>query len=170
MTWWPRSRSPHRVGSLVAQRASGVWKHSALLGASSLHSLSPASPINTASQDSSSQSEESKSLVESLKMALKETNGKLNIETLSLSLRKEDHSFSGCLPPPKVTKIRFQIYSSLKGYPWDMGSIVRRHGYPLFCMWITLHNMPERRKSKEKRNCEMCRNGPGSTYTGLCYQ
>lgn len=68
-------------------------------------SLSPASPINTASRDSSSQSEESKSLVESLKMALKETNGKLNIETLSLSLRKEDHSFSGCLPPPKVRAI-----------------------------------------------------------------
>ncbi|XP_036767137.2 uncharacterized protein C1orf87 homolog isoform X1 [Manis pentadactyla] len=68
-------------------------------------SLSPASPISIASRDSSSQSEVSRSLVESLKMALRETNGKLNIETLSLSLRKEDRSFSGYLPPPKVRAI-----------------------------------------------------------------
>ncbi|XP_053432729.1 uncharacterized protein C1orf87 homolog [Nycticebus coucang] len=56
-------------------------------------------------QDSSSRSEANKSLLELLKMALKTANGKLNIENLSLSFRKEDHSFSGCLPPPKVRAI-----------------------------------------------------------------
>ncbi|KAL2772471.1 uncharacterized protein WCI35_020709 [Daubentonia madagascariensis] len=59
----------------------------------------------TPPQDSSSQSDVNKSLLEILKMALKTTNGKLNIENLNLSFRKEDHSFSGCLPPPKVRAI-----------------------------------------------------------------
>ncbi|XP_004483929.2 uncharacterized protein C1orf87 homolog [Dasypus novemcinctus] len=56
-------------------------------------------------QDSSSQLEVNKSLSEILKMALRATNGKLNIENLNLSFRKEDRSFSGCLPPPKVRAI-----------------------------------------------------------------
>ncbi|XP_012640604.2 uncharacterized protein C1orf87 homolog [Microcebus murinus] len=60
---------------------------------------------STAPQDSRSQSEVRESLLEILKMALKTTNGKLNIENLNLSFRKEDHSFSGCLPPPKVRAI-----------------------------------------------------------------
>ncbi|XP_069334110.1 uncharacterized protein C1orf87 homolog [Eulemur rufifrons] len=60
---------------------------------------------STPPQDSSSPSEVNKSLLEILKMALKTTNGKLNIENLNLSFRKEDHSFSGCLPPPKVRAI-----------------------------------------------------------------
>ncbi|KAK2496566.1 hypothetical protein MC885_000508, partial [Smutsia gigantea] len=74
-------------------------------GSNHNQSLLPAPPISTAPRDSSSQSEVSKSLVESLKMALRATNGKLNIENLSLSLRKEDRSFSGYLPPPKVRAI-----------------------------------------------------------------
>ncbi|XP_051712380.2 uncharacterized protein C1orf87 homolog [Oryctolagus cuniculus] len=53
-------------------------------------------------QDSSSQAEVNQDLVEILKMALRTANGKLNMENLSLSFRKEDHSFSGCLPPPKI--------------------------------------------------------------------
>ncbi|XP_008072594.1 uncharacterized protein C1orf87-like, partial [Carlito syrichta] len=60
---------------------------------------------STPPQDSSSQQELNKSLLEILKMALKTTNGKLNIENLNLSFRKEDRSFSGCLPPPKVRAI-----------------------------------------------------------------
>ncbi|XP_077005587.1 uncharacterized protein C1orf87 homolog [Tamandua tetradactyla] len=56
-------------------------------------------------QDSSSQLEVNKSLSEILKMVLRTTNGKLNIESLNLSFRKEDRSFSGCLPPPKVRAI-----------------------------------------------------------------
>uniref|UniRef100_A0A2K6FXR4 Chromosome 1 open reading frame 87 n=1 Tax=Propithecus coquereli TaxID=379532 RepID=A0A2K6FXR4_PROCO len=60
---------------------------------------------STAPQDSSPQSEVNKSLLEILKMALKTTNGKLNTENLNLSFRKEDRSFSGCLPPPKVRAI-----------------------------------------------------------------
>ncbi|XP_074190903.1 uncharacterized protein C1orf87 homolog isoform X2 [Rhinolophus sinicus] len=68
-------------------------------------SLSPAPPRGTAPQDSSSQPEVNKSLLEILKMALKTTNGKLNIDNLRLSFRKEDRSFSGCLPPPKVRAI-----------------------------------------------------------------
>ncbi|KAL1776244.1 hypothetical protein HispidOSU_003742 [Sigmodon hispidus] len=46
-----------------------------------------------------------KSLLEILKMALRTCQGKFNIESLNLSLRKEDHSFSGCLPLPKVRAI-----------------------------------------------------------------
>ncbi|XP_008587637.1 PREDICTED: uncharacterized protein C1orf87 homolog [Galeopterus variegatus] len=60
---------------------------------------------STPPPDSSSQSEVNKSLLEILKMALRTTNGKLNKENLSLSFRKEDRSFSGCLPPPKVRAI-----------------------------------------------------------------
>lgn len=56
-------------------------------------------------QDTSSQSKVNKSLVEVLKMALRATNGKLNLENLSLSFRKEDRSFSGYLPPPKIRAI-----------------------------------------------------------------
>ncbi|KAG8508528.1 putative protein C1orf87 [Galemys pyrenaicus] len=60
---------------------------------------------STAPQDSNSQSEANQSLLEILKMALRTTSGKLNIENLNLSFRKEDRSFSGCLPPPKVRAI-----------------------------------------------------------------
>ncbi|XP_027800695.2 uncharacterized protein C1orf87 homolog [Marmota flaviventris] len=59
----------------------------------------------TPPQDSSSPSEEDKSLLEILGMVLRTTNGKLNIENLNLSFRKEDRSFSGCLPPAKVRAI-----------------------------------------------------------------
>ncbi|XP_057566531.1 uncharacterized protein C1orf87 homolog [Hippopotamus amphibius kiboko] len=59
----------------------------------------------TAPQDTNSQSDVNKSLLEILKMALRAAKGKLNVENLNLSLRKEDHSFSGCLPPPKVRAI-----------------------------------------------------------------
>ncbi|XP_046939461.1 LOW QUALITY PROTEIN: uncharacterized protein C1orf87 homolog [Lynx rufus] len=58
----------------------------------------------TARQDASPQSEVSKSLSEIL-MALRTTNGKLNIENLSRNFQKEDHSFSGSLPLPKVRAI-----------------------------------------------------------------
>ncbi|KAL6085569.1 hypothetical protein STEG23_007313, partial [Scotinomys teguina] len=50
-------------------------------------------------------SEVNESLVEILKMALRTCQGKFNIDSLNLSLRKEDHSFSGCLPLPKVRAI-----------------------------------------------------------------
>ncbi|XP_047422248.1 uncharacterized protein C1orf87 homolog isoform X2 [Sciurus carolinensis] len=59
----------------------------------------------TPPQDSSWQSEGNNSLLEILRMILRTTNGKLNIENLSLSFRKEDRSFSGCLPPAKVRAI-----------------------------------------------------------------
>nr|KAF6504124.1 carcinoma-related EF-hand protein [Rousettus aegyptiacus] len=68
-------------------------------------SLSPAHPSDTAPPNSNLQSEMKKSLLEILKMALRTTNGKLNIENLNLSFRKEDHSFSGYLSPPKVRAI-----------------------------------------------------------------
>ncbi|XP_019304640.2 uncharacterized protein C1orf87 homolog isoform X2 [Panthera pardus] len=58
----------------------------------------------TAHQDASPQSEVSKSLSEIL-MALRTTNGKLNIENLSRNFQKEDRSFSGSLPLPKVRAI-----------------------------------------------------------------
>ncbi|XP_055978276.1 uncharacterized protein C1orf87 homolog [Sorex fumeus] len=69
----------------------------------------------TSSQDPNSLSEVNKSLVEILKMALRATNGKLNIENLNLSFRKEDRSFSGYLPPPKVRAIcgKHGIYLTL---------------------------------------------------------
>ncbi|XP_016061382.1 PREDICTED: uncharacterized protein C1orf87 homolog [Miniopterus natalensis] len=60
---------------------------------------------SAAPQDSNSPSEVNKSLLEILKMALRTTNGKLNLEGLNLSFRKEDHGFSGFLPPPKVKAI-----------------------------------------------------------------
>ncbi|XP_058394150.1 uncharacterized protein C1orf87 homolog isoform X2 [Diceros bicornis minor] len=68
-------------------------------------SVSPAPSSNTAPQDSASQSEVNKSLLEILKMMLRTTNDKLNIENLNLSFRKEDHSFSGHLPLHKVRAI-----------------------------------------------------------------
>ncbi|XP_043429341.1 uncharacterized protein C1orf87 homolog [Prionailurus bengalensis] len=58
----------------------------------------------TARQDASPQSEVSKSLSEIL-MALRTTNGKLNIENLSRNFQKEHRSFSGSLPLPKVRAI-----------------------------------------------------------------
>ncbi|XP_049735371.1 uncharacterized protein C1orf87 homolog isoform X1 [Elephas maximus indicus] len=67
------------------------------------------SPTNqnqsTSPQDPNSQSEVNKSLLEILKIALRTANGKLNTDCLNLSFRKEDRSFSGCLPPPKVRAI-----------------------------------------------------------------
>ncbi|XP_039093976.1 uncharacterized protein C1orf87 homolog [Hyaena hyaena] len=59
---------------------------------------------STAPQGASSQSEVSKSLSEIL-MALRTTNGKLNIENLSRNFRREDRLFSGSLPLPKVRAI-----------------------------------------------------------------
>ncbi|XP_006879807.1 PREDICTED: uncharacterized protein C1orf87 homolog [Elephantulus edwardii] len=67
------------------------------------------SPINynqsSSPQDPDSQSVVNKSLLEILKMALRTNNGKLNIDSLNLSFRKEDRSFSGSLPAPKVRVI-----------------------------------------------------------------
>uniref|UniRef100_G3T935 Chromosome 1 open reading frame 87 n=1 Tax=Loxodonta africana TaxID=9785 RepID=G3T935_LOXAF len=60
---------------------------------------------STSPQDPNSQSEVNKSLLEILKIALRTANGKLNTDCLNLSFRKEDRSFSGCLPPPKVRAI-----------------------------------------------------------------
>ncbi|PNJ54093.1 C1orf87 isoform 2 [Pongo abelii] len=60
---------------------------------------------STPPQHSSSQPEVNRSLLEILKMALRTTNGRLNIDNLNLSFRKEDRSFSGCLPPPKVRAV-----------------------------------------------------------------
>ncbi|XP_042530594.1 uncharacterized protein C1orf87 homolog [Dipodomys spectabilis] len=60
---------------------------------------------STLPQGSSLQSEINKSLLGILKMALKVANGRPNITNLNLSFRKEDHSFSGCLPLPKVRAI-----------------------------------------------------------------
>ncbi|XP_042638373.1 uncharacterized protein C1orf87 homolog [Orycteropus afer afer] len=57
------------------------------------------------SQDSYLPSDMNNSLLEVLKMALKTANGKINIDNLNLNFRKEDRSFSGCLPPPKVRAI-----------------------------------------------------------------
>ncbi|XP_006862567.1 PREDICTED: uncharacterized protein C1orf87 homolog [Chrysochloris asiatica] len=69
----------------------------------------PQSPTNenqsTSPQDSDLHSKVNKSLLEILKMALKTVNCKLNIDNLNLSFRKEDRSFSGCLPLPKVRAI-----------------------------------------------------------------
>ncbi|KAM4871316.1 uncharacterized protein C1orf87 homolog isoform 1-T2 [Thomomys bottae] len=56
-------------------------------------------------QHSRLQTEINKSLLEILKMALKTANGRPNITNLHLSFRKEDCSFSGCLPLPKVRAI-----------------------------------------------------------------
>ncbi|XP_006974092.1 uncharacterized protein C1orf87 homolog isoform X1 [Peromyscus maniculatus bairdii] len=50
-------------------------------------------------------SEVNKSLLEILKMALRTCQGKFNIDNLNLSFQREDHSFSGCLPLPKVRAI-----------------------------------------------------------------
>lgn len=122
------------MGSLVPQCISQgrdmVWKHPATLSGSSFHSLSLASPSSTAPQDSSSQSDVNKSLLEILKMTLRAAKGKLNMENLNLSFRKEDHSFSGYLPPPKVTKLEFR-FVHLRRPPQGIGSIVRRHSWDL---------------------------------------
>ncbi|XP_028634632.1 uncharacterized protein C1orf87 homolog [Grammomys surdaster] len=56
-------------------------------------------------QASSSLSEVNKSLLEILKMALRTCQGKFNVDCLNLSFRREDRSFSGCLPLPKVMSI-----------------------------------------------------------------
>ncbi|KAM7099282.1 uncharacterized protein C1orf87 homolog isoform 5-T5 [Molossus nigricans] len=67
--------------------------------------LSPAPPSSTAPRDAHAQSEVNRSLVEILKMALRATNGRLNLERLNLSFQKEDRAFSGFLPPPKVRAV-----------------------------------------------------------------
>uniref|UniRef100_A0A8C3WPN6 Chromosome 1 open reading frame 87 n=1 Tax=Catagonus wagneri TaxID=51154 RepID=A0A8C3WPN6_9CETA len=73
------------------------------------------SHLSTAPQDSSSQSDVNESLLEILKMTLRAAKGKLSLENLNLSFRKEDHSFSGCLPPPKVRALcgKHGLYLSL---------------------------------------------------------
>lgn len=137
----------------------------------------PISPtISTPPQHSSSQPEVNRSLLEILKMALRTTNGRLNIDNLNLSFRKEDRSFSGCLPPPKVTKIQFQICSPVKATSGHWVYSNKAQGWSVFCLWITLHNclfsLPEKWKTRQKRNCEMYRNceiDPGITYIGLFY-
>ncbi|XP_072586876.1 uncharacterized protein C1orf87 homolog isoform X1 [Vulpes vulpes] len=62
------------------------------------------SQSSTTLHDASPQSEVSQNLLEILR-ALRTTSGKLDIEGLRLSFRKEDRSFSGSLPPPKVRAI-----------------------------------------------------------------
>lgn len=125
MTRLQRFKRPYWVGSLEPWGIIGVsdiiQKNTVAFSGSSFHSLSPAHPSDTAPPNSNLQSEMKKSLLEILKMALRTTNGKLNIENLNLSFRKEDRSFSGYLSPPKVNKIRFQICSSLKGYLGSLG-------------------------------------------------
>ncbi|CAO2588165.1 Uncharacterized protein C1orf87 homolog, partial [Lemmus lemmus] len=60
---------------------------------------------STQPQSSGLLSEVNKSLLEIFKMALRTCQGRFNIDNLNLSLRKEDQSFSGCLPLPKVRAI-----------------------------------------------------------------
>lgn len=60
---------------------------------------------STPPQGSGLLSEVNKSLLEILKMALRTCQGRFNIDNLNLSFRKEDQSFSGCLPLPKVRAI-----------------------------------------------------------------
>ncbi|KAM8792311.1 LOW QUALITY PROTEIN: uncharacterized protein C1orf87 homolog [Rhynchonycteris naso] len=67
--------------------------------------LSPAPPSSSAPQHSNLQSDMNKSLLEIFKMALRTANGKLNIESLHLSFRKEDRAFSGYLTPLKVRDV-----------------------------------------------------------------
>lgn len=136
MTRLPRFRRPYWVGCLVPKCTTGVrdivWKQRAAFTGSSFHSLSPGPPRGTAPQDSSSQPAVNKSLLEILKMVLRTTNGKLNIQNLNLSFRKEDRSFSGYLPPPKVTKLHFRsvhVQQATSGH-WSM---VRKHSYDLCC-------------------------------------
>ncbi|XP_070123700.1 uncharacterized protein C1orf87 homolog [Equus przewalskii] len=86
-----------RVVDRSPRRTQGGRPHS--------QSLSPALPSSTAPREPSSQSEGNRSLLDVLEMARRTTNGKLNIENLNLSFRKEDHSFSGYLPPHKVRAI-----------------------------------------------------------------
>lgn len=168
MTRFLRFRRPYWVGSRGSQCTSGprdvVWKHTVALSGSCIHSLSPAPPHGTVPRDASPQSEVSKNMLEIL-TALRATHGKLNIEGLSLSFWKEDRSFSCCLPPPKVTKIRVPMFLSAKA---TSGSS-RKRSYDL-CSACGPHHtiVPERRKTKGKRNRRMCRIGPGITYTGIC--
>lgn len=109
-----RSRSSYWVGSLgswyMSELRNVVWKHSSF-GRFMCHRLSPAPPQSTAPPEASPQSEVGENLLEIL-MALRTIHGKLNIEGLSLNFQKEDYSFSGSLPPPKVTKIRVPVCSS----------------------------------------------------------
>ncbi|XP_053511617.1 LOW QUALITY PROTEIN: uncharacterized protein C1orf87 homolog [Artibeus jamaicensis] len=86
-----------RVVDSTPSKAEGGNRHS--------KGLSPTPPSSTGHQNSNSQSEVNKSLLETLKMALRTTNGNLSLENLNLSLQKEDHSFLGYLPPPKVRLI-----------------------------------------------------------------
>ncbi|XP_054577266.1 uncharacterized protein C1orf87 homolog [Eptesicus fuscus] len=67
--------------------------------------LSPAPPSSAAPQHADSPSEVASSLLEILKLALSAANGKLNLESLRRSFRKEDHTLSGFLSPPKVRAI-----------------------------------------------------------------
>ncbi|XP_041507094.1 uncharacterized protein C1orf87 homolog [Microtus oregoni] len=60
---------------------------------------------STPPQGSGLLAEVNKSLLEILKMALRMCQGRVNIDNLNLSLRKEDRSFSGCLPLSKVRAI-----------------------------------------------------------------
>nr|XP_048309412.1 uncharacterized protein C1orf87 homolog isoform X2 [Myodes glareolus] len=68
-------------------------------------SLRFASLSSTPPQGSGLLSDVNKSLLEILKMALRTCQGRINIDNLNLSFRKEDQSFSGCLPLPKVRAI-----------------------------------------------------------------
>ena len=155
MTRFLRFRRPYWVVSLRSQCTSGlrdvVWKHTVALSGSCFHSLSPAPPRGTVSQDASPRSEVSKNMLEIL-MALRTTHGKLNIEGLSLSLRKEDRSFSGCLPPPKVTKIRVPTFLSAKATSgssrkcsYDLCSACGPHYTIVFCAW-------EEKKKRKKES------------------
>ncbi|TKC35322.1 hypothetical protein EI555_014479, partial [Monodon monoceros] len=68
---------------------------------------------STAPQDSNSQSEVNHHLLEILKMALRATKGKLNMENLNLSFRKEDRSFSGYCPHPRAICGKHGLYLTL---------------------------------------------------------
>lgn len=60
---------------------------------------------STPPQDSSLLSDVNKSLLQILKMALRTYQGKFSVDCLNLNFQKEDHSFSGCLPLPKIMSI-----------------------------------------------------------------
>lgn len=80
----------------------------ASLRSSPVHRLSPAPPSSAAPRHTDSPSEVASSLLEILKLALSAANGKVNLESLSRSFRKEDHTLSGSLSPPKVTKLNIR--------------------------------------------------------------
>lgn len=129
------------------------------LKGSPFHRLSHVPPSSAAPQHADSPSEVASSLLEILKLALSTANGKLNLESLSRSFRKEDHALSGFLPPPKVTKLEFSS-DQPKSLPRSFGSIVRRPSYDL-CSACGLHHtvfclLCQRGEKQKRKEIEKC--------------